>query len=157
MSRQIHPGLFGEQSDVTQSVSSFEPLGLFEHSQPSLKLDEIEERLRTMRFEIEQFVKSSTLRNEKIAQKLQLHENKISELIKDANEKFAYLAGKLKEMHKSEMKVEALLERHNQIIHNFESRLSQSQRIIENQGLQLIKQTEIIDDARRQIEKLKRL
>jgi hypothetical protein len=76
---------------------------------------------------------------------------------REAQAKWAELAGRLKERAMNEAKVEALMERHNQIIQNFEVRLNQAQKIIENQSLNIVKQQDVIDESRRQIERLKKL
>lgn len=121
------------------------------------KLDELKGEVDKLKFDFQDAFKSGQLKTEKMAQKIQLFEERLNMIQREAQAKWAELAGRLKERAMNEAKVEALMERHNQIIQNFEVRLNQAQKIIENQSLNIVKQQDVIDESRRQIERLKKL
>ena len=156
MSRQINPGIFGD-SYSTGVSPNLEPLPLMENVYNGPELDELTAKVENARFEAEQWMKSSNLRLEKALQKTTLLDERLNFIVKEVNERLSYMMARMKDRSMSDVKIEALIERHNQIVQSFELRVSQSQRVIENQSLQLSKQQALIDDARRQIEKLKRL
>ena len=157
MSRQINPGVFGDTFGSTGVTHSFEPLPLIDHSDTGPALDELAEKIEKQKYETEQTLKSICLRLEKAIQKTGLLDDRLNYIVKEINERLTYMMSRMKEKSFSDTKIEALIERHNQIVHSFELRISQSQKVIENQALQLSTQQALIDDARRQIEKLKRL
>ncbi len=167
MSRQLHPGLFGEhpQQSLQGSNGSFggslerEFEGLFS-SEPSIVLDkivELKEELDKLRFDSQDFSKQHGFKTEKILQRLTVFEERLNMIQRETQDKWAELSGRVREKHMGEAKVETIIERHNQIIQQFDLRLSQATKLIDNQSLAIVKQQEIIDDARRQIERLKKL
>jgi hypothetical protein len=157
MSRQINPHIFGENMDTSQTGSSFAPLPMMEEGVSLKELGEIHEKLEKQKYETDQVLKSLSVRLDKGLQKASFLEERLNYIIKEVNERLTFVMTQVKEKSFSETKIEALIERHNQIVQSFELRISQSQKLIENQSLQLSKQQTLIDDARRQIEKLKRL
>ncbi len=158
MSRQMNPGIFGEVTNPFEASKVLEPLPLFESTYsggPSN--EELMDALNKAKYQNEEWVKSVNLRTDKTTQKVGQIEERLKQIVHEIQDRLAFVTGRLKEKQISESKIESLLERHNQIVQNFELRLSQAQRVIENQSLQLSKQQEMIDDAKRHIEKLKRL
>ena len=57
----------------------------------------------------------------------------------------------------SEHKINELVDRHNQMIQAFETRMIKMQRVINEQELQLHNSKAALNEARREIEKLKKL
>lgn len=157
MSRQLHPGIFGDSAGGGFSLQPLEPLPSVDSDFADRRTGEIAEGLEKLRYDLDEVNKSTRLRLEKTAQKIESMEIKLSSYQKEAHERWALLAGKAKERQVTDSKMESLIERHNQIVQSFDLRLGQAQKLIENQALQLAKQQEVIDEARRQIEKLKRL
>lgn len=158
MSRQLHPGIFDENYLPATNSASLEPLPLFEQTQIlSISNEELVEQIQKTKYEIENWVKSLSLRVEKAIQKMTTFEERLNSAVKDSSEKVSFVASRIKERQLTDTKVEALIEKHNQIVQTFDLRISQAQRVIDNQSLQLAKQQQLIDEARRQIEKLKRL
>lgn len=139
------------------SLPEKEPYPSFEVDRVDPHYDEISGRIEKLRYEVQEWAKSLNLRLEKTAQKTQFLEERSVVTVRENHEKLATLYSKIKESQNSDFKFASLIERHNQIVQSFELRLTQSQRLIENQAVQLAKQQDLIDDARRQLEKLKRL
>ena len=167
MTRQINPALFGEMGHIPRdSVDGFMPpqspnqapgMPLFDAIYEGPLPEELQSTLEKLRSETEQALKTLGLRIEKVAGRAGATDERLNGLVKDLQERLSFILSRLKEHTGNEHKMESLIERHNQIVQNFELRLGQAQRVIENQSLQLAKQQTMIDDATRYIEKLKRL
>ncbi|MCC6278848.1 MAG: hypothetical protein IT289_13125 [Oligoflexia bacterium] len=154
MSRQIHPGLFGSMENQPLGA---EVLPLFESVQAGPTAEELNQAIEKVRFEAESAAKSASLRAEKLTQKVMTLEDRLRQVSGEINDRLVYLAARLKDKGSVDGKVEALLERHNQVVQSFELKLSQATRLIENQALQIARYQEALDEARRQLEKLKRI
>ena len=161
MSRQVNPHLFDDpqlaNNPGVPSYPSEELNGLLAAQEPGPYYDDLLERIEKTKYQVAEWVKSLNLKIEKLSQRFQSVEERFRQAAIENHERFNLVTAKIKERGGSDLKVEALIERHNQIVQSFELRLSQAQRLVENQSLQLAKQQELIDEARRQIEKLKRL
>jgi predicted nucleic acid-binding Zn-ribbon protein len=159
MSRQINMDIFNETynppSQGLQVGASEFPT--FDGDRLDPQYDDLASKVEKLRYEVAEWIKSLNLRLEKALQKSQSIEERIKVTAHDTHDKMATLYSRIKENQNSDLKFQALIERHNQIVQSFDLRLSQSQRLIENQALQLAKQQDLIDDARRQLEKLKKL
>jgi hypothetical protein len=156
MSRQINMDIFNESYNPS-SMAEKEAYPSFEGERADPHYDEIAGRIEKLRYEVQEWAKSLNLRLEKTTQRVQALEERAVLTARENHEKLATLYSKIKETQNSDFKFASLVERHNQIVQSFELRLTQSQRLIENQAVQLAKQQDLIDDARRQLEKLKRL
>jgi type I site-specific restriction endonuclease len=154
MSRQINMDIFSESYTPPAQTDAFPT---FDGDRLDPHYDNIASNLEKLRYEVAEALKSLTLRLEKAVQRSNSIEERIKVAAHDTHDKMATLYSRIKENQNSDLKFQALIERHNQIVQSFELRLSQSQRLIENQALQLAKQQDLIDDARRQLEKLKKL
>lgn len=141
----------------TPTLPDKEPYPSFEVDRADPHYDELSSRIEKVRYEVQEWVKSLNLRFEKAVQRVQILEERLSLAARDNHEKLATLYSKIKETQNSDFKFASLIERHNQIVQSFELRLTQAQRLIENQAVQLAKQQELIDDGRRQLERLKRI
>ena len=159
MSRQLNPGLFGD-SNPSPSVSSSSTENFAFYDDSSFMLAEFEtfkKEFEKLKFDFQDSGKTSNLKNDKIFQRLQLFEERLNMIQKETHEKWTDLSSKHRDRGMNDAKIEALIERHNQIVQSFELRITQAQRLIDNQTTQLSKQQQMIDDARRQIERLKKL
>lgn len=153
MAPQLHPGLFDESFAHRPVQGTLDPLQ-FSDKLVSETNVQLTEDFKGLRYELDEIRKSSGLKLEKVFQRLELVETKINQLALETKEKLNWLTTRIKENSTTDAKVEALFARHNQLVQNFEVRLSQAQRLIENQSLQINKQQTLIDDSRRQIERL---
>jgi hypothetical protein len=168
MSRQINPHLFEDPSlRQTAGISAYSAPGLNDMSsdlegllqspEPGPYYGDLLARIEKTKYQVSEWVSSLNLKIEKQTQRFYSIEERLKQAAVENHERLAAVALRIKDRNSSDLKVEALIERHNQIVQSFELRLSQAQRLVENQALQLAKQQELIDEARRQIEKLKKL
>jgi len=151
--------IFSDGPRQTTSNQTIEaPLPSFqEQPDPTPQFNELSGRIAKLRYEMEQTLNTLTLRFQKIAQRIHGFDDRLKQSALENYERLNFLTSRVNEHTNSDTKVEAMIERHNQIVQSFELRLSQAQKVIENQSLQLARQQLLLDDARREIEKLKRL
>lgn len=87
--------------------------------------------------------------------------HRIEEMVKistqDINSKFAQLTGRVAERRVHDTKVEELVDRHNQVLNQFEVRLGQLQKIINEQEMQLLNSRSALQEALREITRLKKM
>ena len=158
MSRELDPNLFGTQprnpsSNWETQVGSGSPgWGSW-----ALEVTKLTQRVEKIRLELDEWLKTANLRIEKNLTKAAVLEQRFDQAMIEIREKMALLAGKLKERQIMEGKIESLLERHNQVIQSFESRLAQAIRTIDEQQSLIQKQQAQLDENRRTMERLKRL
>jgi hypothetical protein len=159
MSRQINSHLFNDSFQPNNGLAPLEPMpvNINESHDPGPLYDDLVGRIDKARYELQDYLKTLNLRLEKVVQRIHTIEDRMKQGAIETHERFNFIGQRINQRNNSDLKVEALIERHNQIVQSFELRLSQAQKVIENQSLQLQKQQELIENSRRQIEKLKRL
>lgn len=79
----------------------------------------------------------------------------ISAQYQNLSDKFVVLAGKANERRVSEAKVSELIDRHNSLIMGFENRMTHLTRIMSEQEMKLFSATAALEDARREIARLR--
>lgn len=169
MARELNPEIFGETrkaaasspSDIVVAPSFLEEdewkaqLNLVE--QLRRKIKELESRLELENVKISDLANASKLRMDRLASSCQRMEELLKSTIYDLNEKYAQVASRMNERKINETKVEEMVNRHSHVVHNFEVRMNQLQKIISEQELQIIHTRTALADAQRELSKLKKL
>lgn len=99
----------------------------------------------------------SKLKMNRIAQKMANFEDRIDGITQEMRVAHSKLSSRFNERGLAEHKIEALIERQNAMINNFEKRMTQMAKVVEESQLQLVRTQSALEDARREIAKLKRL
>lgn len=163
MNKELNPALFSQQamepSRETNSTLTFDPGLVFRSDRHIDKIEhrKLEERVALINDRSQEALKTMSLKTEKLVQKHLYLEQRLDALIGESRAKYAQLSGKLTEKGLHEVEIQSLLERHNQLVRNFESRLGQMQKVVDSQQMQLMNYASALEDARREIAKLKRL
>lgn len=100
--------------------------------------------------------KETRFKLDRLAQKVGLLEARIQNVTIEMRESFTKLATKITTSNLDNVKTEAIVDRHNQIVHSFESKLLHLQRVMEEQEIQLTSTLEELQQARAEIARLKR-
>src|SRR4051812_49418946 len=120
MSRQINPYIFGEGGSLppVESAGSFAPLPpLFEDGpQQGVSLEELLQKIEKIHYEVQEWMKSLNLKGERTQTRMQSIEGRFNQIIQELNERQSFIMSRVRERQMSDMKVEALIERHNQIV-----------------------------------------
>ena len=152
MKRQLDPHLFGT------SLTEFRPKPDSSAANPfSPQAQLLGEKIEKIRQELDEWLKAANLRIERTNTKATVVDQRLDQALQDIREKMAFLAGKVKERQTHDSKIESMLERHNQIVQNFESRIAHALKTIEEQRDLIQKQHIQLDESRRYIERVKRL
>lgn len=150
MSRSLNPHLFGP---IETPVVKVEGAGL---SQAHFKkIRDVEAQIEILNQKIEKWVQilESKIQNLHSAQK------NLGEQMKQMGEHFAQqqaiLHSKINERRTADVKTQEMLDRHNQLVHNFESRVSQIQKVATEQEMKLMSYQATYDEVLREIRSLK--
>jgi chromosome segregation ATPase len=107
--------------------------------------------------DITEFLNESKLKINRLTQKLANFEDRLDGLTQEVRTANSRLSSRFNERGLAEHKIEALIERQNSVINSFEKRMNQMTKNLEDSQLQLIRTQSALEDARREIAKLKRL
>lgn len=157
--RRLHSGLFQQMDRETEidqvEFSSELTLGsLNSMKKMESRIENLQEDLQIHASEIE---KRTLQRLERSNRRIKFLEKKMDEVVESFQSKWRQLMGKVTEKTITDGRIQALFDRHNHLVHQFENRLSQMQRIIDEQKIQLMNAKDDLSRARREIERLKRL
>jgi hypothetical protein len=106
---------------------------------------------------IMEFINESKLKLNRLAQKMTYFEDRFDGLTQEVRAGNTKLSGRFTERALAETKIEALIERQNSMINSFEKRMTQMGKTLEDAQLQLLRTQSALEDARKEIAKLKKL
>lgn len=168
MPRELNPELFGLQKPAAEPVSAAPTTSQWLKEEDgkvlALRLEALRKKLKELEAAIEtqggrQKDVQEGLKNrfERIQQHLQRQDAQIQTNSQDVHNKLAKVVSRLNERITSDAKIEELMDRQQQVIQGFELRLSQMQKIINEQELMLAAARSELKEAQREIARLKRL
>ena len=187
MQRELNPQLFGSSTPVEKIGQPVDPqqpaAGImgrgYDQNQaagrqvpyPSIDVKALEHHINTLRVALIQMEKKTDLTNSKLEDLarntharlerfglaiLKVEESQ-SRSHQESMAKFAQISGRVNEGRITDSKVQELMDRHNQIIRNFENRLLSLQRLVSEQEMTLHNSQASLEEARNEIARLKRL
>lgn len=168
MRREIFPGLFQEgsrsetfhelvPSGMNSPVAGMELQSLNPLSESRRLEKKIEALVGETRAKQEEVQKGMIQRYEHFLGKLNNLESRFDALAADLRQKYSHLSSKTTEGNLSNLKTQALVDKHTHVLRQFESRTTQLTRVIEEQEFQLMNYKSALDEARKEIAKLKKL
>ena len=116
-----------------------------------------EERLEIFSSRLEELTKLINLKTERLGVRQRMTEERQDEISQDFQKRLTAVITKSAEMPKMQLKIEELLDRQNQVIRNFENRMNHFRKVIENQEVQMFRALTELEEARREIARLKRV
>ncbi|MCB0349583.1 MAG: hypothetical protein KDD38_00270, partial [Bdellovibrionales bacterium] len=139
MARTLNPQLFGP---IETPVVNVQPSSQAQNR----KLNEIESQVEVLNQKLEKWVQ---ILDGKI-QQLHSNQKNLMEQIKNTAENFskqqALMQSRINERKTAEVKTQELFDRHNQLIHNFEARVSQIQKVSNEQEMKLLSYQSTYDE-----------
>jgi chromosome segregation ATPase len=102
-------------------------------------------------------VNETKLKLSRLAQKMTHIEDRVDHFTNEIREAFSKLSGKISERVLNDTKIESMMERHNHTVNAFEKKLMQMTRLVEESQNQLITTQTALEEARKEIARLKRL
>ncbi len=174
MSRELKPDLF---PDLLLSKSNEDLLGISlsvpvtqknllsdENQQYKAQLDLLKRRLKELEIRQEQLQMKSDAGLKKTETRLDRFNHAgsrmelfLKQTIQEINDKFAQMGSRLSERRLHDNKIQEMIDRHNHILQTYEVRLTQVQKLVNEQELQLIAAKAALEDARREISRLKKI
>lgn len=151
MERKLHP-LFQQTNQKVQIQEKFDPTPV-SYSQPSGNQNAI----TAAKHDLSEFVNETKLKTNRMNQKILNFESRIDNIAYEMRASLVKMSSRFSERIVADHKIEALIERQNTVVNSFEKRMNQLVKIVEESQTQLIRTQAALDEARREISKLKRL
>ncbi len=121
------------------------------------KFKEYEARLETTNTRMNDFVNSTKAKYDRLAGMTQRLEEMAKTSFQDMAAKQSQLISKVNERKLTDTKIQELVDRHNQLVVNFEQRMSSLQKIVAEQEMQLMASRAELKEAQREFARMKRL
>ncbi len=107
--------------------------------------------------EQQEFMGEAKLKLNRTVQKLANMEERLETLGTEMRTNYSKLSGKVSEKAVSETRLESFMEKHNSVIQNFERKMAQMTKLLEDYQNKIMISNAVLEDARREIAKLKRM
>lgn len=121
------------------------------------KVHEVDSRTVTLASRMDELYKATKLKFDKTQNHFVRMEEVVKRKILELTETLGKFSGKMAAQQFSESKVTELVDRHSQMIQKFDTKIARLQKVINDQELQLHNSRAALQDARKEIERLKRL
>ena len=121
------------------------------------RLKDLESRHETFQNRVSEWTKATKSRFERFNSAGSRMEQFLKGTIQEINEKFAQLTSRVAERRLQDNKIQQMMDRHNQVLQGYETRLTQIQKLVHEQEIQLMGAKGTLEEARREIARLKRL
>lgn len=159
MARELNPNLFDNKNGTEQiSLDRAKELihkevNIEQVRQLTLQMEAVMKKCRELDSKVDttqQQLHRTQEQFQKRVEALISHHKKLEENVKgsfqDLREKFALTVAKVKESQMGELKQQQLMDRHNQIVQSFESRMLQMQKLVTDQEMQLLSFKSLLKD-----------
>ena len=166
MARELNRDLFGNRNAGEQetgpapaaSVAAEEVRRLTLHLEAMAKrMKEFESRLETMQTKVDEVVATNKQRFERVQSHFQNQGEMIRNGFADINGKIAQVVSRVNERKVADGVVKEMVDRHGQVVQGFEVRLTQLQRVISEQELQLMNARTELRETLQELARLKKM
>jgi chromosome segregation ATPase len=166
MKRELAPGLFGDSfvpqngqrmSSSVPDLSSLELTSLGAVAETKRLEKKIESLIVEFRDKTDNHQKTQHARYEDFVKKLGALESRFEALSQDLRGKYSSLSSKITERNLIDMKTQALIDKHTQLLRQFEARNAGLQKVIEEQEFQIMNYQAALEEARRDLARIKKL
>jgi chromosome segregation ATPase len=150
----------GAQNILGRSVASYLPgeVKAVEASVQSVRnqLQGHERNLKSLEGQFTEFVSQTSQRFDRLTQTLMRLEQMVAQSHQEQNHKMAALNGRVNERRLVDQKIQEMVDRHNTVVRNFENRMTHLSRILSEQEMQLHNTHAALEEARQEMDRLKR-
>lgn len=163
MQKQLNPELFGEVSNY--GLVNKENNAIFNHiTQLEQKVGEsrhqvalISEHFNKMVTQINEFVKSTQMKIERLQQSVVRLEQNDQAMNLEASQKISQISQRLGERKTLDLKIQEMVDRHNGVLRSFEVRLGQMQKMMNEKEAMLVAAQTALNEAKMELSRLKRM
>ncbi len=165
MQRELIPDLFNERIPAP-SITNAQPVPSLRREVPALdseitllkaKLELISQEQVKLQREFSENMKTHQLRLDKLVEAITRRDQMVTTHLVDHGQKIGGLGSRLAERKSVDLKIEEMLDRHNNIVKTFEVRLSQMQKLLAEKEAQFLQCLANLNEAKMEISRLKRL
>lgn len=125
--------------------------------QLKIQVQGADKRSELLSAQIQELSKAVGTRFERVSQALTRLEGATAQQMQEINQKYSSVVSRVNERKVQDAQVHEMIDRHNSIVRAFENRLTHMQRIIAEQEMKLHNSHAALEDARQEIQRLKRL
>lgn len=157
MAREFNPSLFGDQ-EIPEKTSASSDVGMSPTGVEALKkkLREHESEILRLRQRVDKLTLNLEQRNVQYQQALRSLESQSKAATQELARKLQSMVAKFTEQRVSDAKTQKLIDRHNSLVQNFETRMGNMQKVTSEQELKLMGYQSTLDEIIREIRQLKR-
>ena len=160
MQKELNPELFGETSTKSRVLEPKAPNQLLimeqKVSETRSQIYQLSESLSKIVSQINEFMKSSQVKFERLSAGIQRLEQGHQALNTDAVQKLGQLHNRFAERKTMDLKIQEMMDRHNSVLRSFEMRLGQMHKVLSEKEAQLLQSQSALNDAKMEIARLKR-
>ena len=167
MARELNRELFGNRNPREQEtgpvnssalITADEIRVLHLHVETLAKrIKEIDSRLETIENKVNDVVTANKQRFERVQGHFQSQSEMVRNGFADINNKIAHVVSRVNERKVADGVVKEMVDRHSQVVQGFEVRMTQLQRIISEQELQLMNARSELRETMQELARLKKL
>mgnify|MGYP001595380639 CR=1 FL=1 len=163
MRKELNPGLFGDGNHSSEKlfekqVGESSQLILEQRiAEVRVHVNTLSDHLAKIVTQINEFIKSSQQKFDRIQQVLQHLEMSDQNLSKDSTHRFNIFQNKLSERKAIDMKVQEMIDRHNSNLKAYEVRLHQVQKVLMEREAQVAGTQALLNEAKLEVARLKKL
>ncbi len=162
--RELNPELFGENANrsrfVENSAATVPADGMLplesKIAETRVQLGELSDTLGNIVNQVNEFIKSSQQKFEKLHQGVNSLEKNDLTMNALIEQKISAILNQMGERKTMEMKMQEVIDRHNSVLRGFETRFNQMQKIMNEKEAQIIQAQAALNDAKMEIARLKR-
>lgn len=168
MHKELNPDLFGErrtpkttshESGLGASVA--ETPGFLNVDRQILELKHqvsgVGEEFKKLSSQVQEFMKVSHLKMERLTQQVQRLEHSHNGLVQDSGQKIGQIGHRLAERKNLDQKIQEMVDRHTNVIKSFEVRMNHLQRLLADKEAQAAVAQTALNEAKMELSRLKRL
>jgi len=161
MQKELNPELFGEsvgksrvfEAPAQNHLNVLEQKILENRSQ----IHNLAENVNKIVSQINEFIKSSQVKFDRIQQALQKLDQNDQALSLDATQKITALHTRLGERKSMDYKIQEMMDRHNSVLRSYEVRMNQLQKLVSEKEAQMISAQSALNETKMELARLKRM
>ena len=167
MHKELNPELFGEKNNNKKPALE-SAHGFSDQVNPYLNTDRqifelkaqnqaLVEQMNKVISMVNELAKSTNLKFDKQGATMNRLEQSHNGLAVEVGQRVTHLSQRMSERKSFEMKVQEMVDRHNNVIKSFEVRMNQLQRLLVEKEAQMVSAQSALNEAKMEISRLKRL
>lgn len=165
MQKELNPELFGESIAKSRVVKADQASPAVTHTmvienkinETRQQLHQLAESLATAVNQVNEFIKSSQMKFERLQQAVVKLEQNDQALNLESAQRISQISNRMGERKVMDMKIQEMIDRHNSVLRSYEVRFNQLQKLMADKEAMLVSAQGSLNEAKMEIARLKRL